>query len=81
MSVFRLPGSLCSDLEAIMARFWWGGAVDTRKLHWKSWKHLCLPKADGGMGLKHLKLLNQAMVTKQGWRIFAQPEFSAVSNS
>lgn len=34
MSVFKLPISLCNDLQCTIARFWWGGTEDCRKIHW-----------------------------------------------
>lgn len=33
MSVFKLPSSLCHELQVMVARFWWGGAEDSRKIH------------------------------------------------
>lgn len=35
MEVFRLPDSVCSDMEATMARFWWRGSLESRSLHWR----------------------------------------------
>lgn len=36
MRVFQLPRKLCSELNAMCARFWWGQIGDERKVHWKS---------------------------------------------
>ena len=36
MGVFQLPKSLCDDLEAMCAKFWWGQVGNERKIHWKS---------------------------------------------
>lgn len=40
MNYFRLPKSLIHDIQMMMARFWWGGREDERRLHWVSWKHM-----------------------------------------
>ena len=33
MSVFKLPVSLCKDIEAMVRKFWWGNG-DAKKIHW-----------------------------------------------
>lgn len=48
MSCFRLPMSMCSDTAKMMARFWWGSLLSERKIHWLSWKKICLLKKQGG---------------------------------
>jgi len=33
MSCFKLPTSLCYDLEKMMARFWWGQKKEEKMIH------------------------------------------------
>ena len=33
MSCFRLPISLCQDIEMLICKFWWGQRGDRRKIH------------------------------------------------
>ncbi|KAL0006736.1 hypothetical protein SO802_008238 [Lithocarpus litseifolius] len=73
MSVFKLPDSLCKDLNSLMGNFWWGQKERERKLAWVSWEKLCTSKAEGGMGFRDLKAFNLALLTKQGWRIMENP--------
>ena len=73
MSVFRLPLALCDDLQAMMARFWWGSEVESRKLHWWRWEKLCWRKEEGGLGFRDVSAFNQALVTKQAWRVLQNP--------
>lgn len=40
----------------LIARFWWGGDIDKRKIHWKNWESLCVSKLDGGLGFEAFDL-------------------------
>ena len=68
-SCFKLPNSLCEKLTAMVRKFWWGQRKDENKIPWLSWEKLCESKSKGGMGFKNLKLLNLALLAKQGWRL------------
>ena len=50
MSVFKIPITLCNDLQSLIACFWWAGGCDDRKIHWIRWEKLTMAKFDGGMG-------------------------------
>ena len=69
MNCFKLPESLCNELNTKMRNFWWAQRDKERKLAWIAWEKMCTPKNEGGMGFKDLKAFNLALLTKQGWRI------------
>ncbi|GKV08912.1 hypothetical protein SLEP1_g20481 [Rubroshorea leprosula] len=74
MSLFLLPQSLCTDLERIMNRYWWGGGMDEHKIHWLEWKKLATSKRDGSLGFRSLHEFNLAMLCKQSWRLLVNPD-------
>jgi hypothetical protein len=43
-------------------------------MHWKSCDWLTTPKIMGGMGLRDMKLLDQAMHARQCWRLIIESD-------
>ena len=56
MSVFKLPVSLCKEIEMMIRWFWWG-QHDAKKIHWVKWSSLCSSKSIGGMAFKDFQNL------------------------
>ena len=60
MSCFKLPNTLCQEIEIMIRKFWWGQRGTKRRIHWVKWRILCRPKATRGMGFRELQNFNDA---------------------
>lgn len=74
MNVFQLPMELCSEIDSMMARFWWGSTQERKKNSWVSWQKMGKTKKEGGMGFRNLHLFNQALLANQAWKLIQRPE-------
>jgi hypothetical protein len=73
MSVFRLPTTLCREINMLMSKFWWGHMDNYDRKAWMSWKGLGRSKNSRGLGYWDLESFNIALLAKQGWRLIQNP--------
>lgn len=52
MQTALLPTAVCKRLDQIHSHFLWGGHADASRNHLVSWKKVCQPKTNGGLGLR-----------------------------
>ncbi|KAK6144534.1 hypothetical protein DH2020_021354 [Rehmannia glutinosa] len=69
MSCFKLPDVIIDKIHSMASQFLWGDDTAKKAIHWRSWNKLCLNKGLGGLGLRHLKAFNLALLCKQAWQI------------
>ncbi|KAK3231108.1 hypothetical protein Dsin_002989 [Dipteronia sinensis] len=65
MGLFKFPKGLLDDIHGVCNHFWWGSTCANWKLHWASWKRMCVGNDVGGMGFRNLHVFNKALLAKQ----------------
>ncbi|GKD11499.1 hypothetical protein Tco_1195906 [Tanacetum coccineum] len=71
--VFMLPSRILCDLEQIMRSFLW--SQDMRRGQFKvAWEVVCLPKDEGGLGLRRLDHFNKALMVSHIWKLLSLKE-------
>ena len=68
MSLFVLPVAVAKKMEALRARFFWGGTAAKRKMHWVQWDKVLAAKEAGGLEIGSIVSFNLALLLKWRWR-------------
>ncbi|KAL4204695.1 hypothetical protein AMTRI_Chr01g133270 [Amborella trichopoda] len=68
MSLINMPASVVRKIEKMMRDFLWGSYGDSRKFHLLRWERVCTPKKEGGLWIRHVRFVNQALLCKWWWR-------------
>lgn len=75
LSFFRLPRKVLSKLIGFQRAFLWGGGDGKRSIPWVNLSKVCLPKNNGGLGVKHLDIFNYlSLLGKWRWRTLVDKE-------
>ena len=71
ISTFLLPKGCIKRIESLCSRFLWSGTVDRRANAKVSWSIVCLPKAEGDLGLRNFRIWNLTLLLCFAWLLFA----------
>ncbi|XP_022024382.1 uncharacterized protein LOC110924695 [Helianthus annuus] len=71
-SVFIIPTRVTHDLEKLMRRFLWNAHSQGRVKAKVAWSDVCLPKDEGGLGIRSISDVNKALMTNHLWSIITE---------
>lgn len=80
MTTFILPKGCVKKIEAMCSKFLWGGNIDTRSTAKVAWKTVCLPKREGGLGLRSFSEWNKVLCLRFIWLLFSDTNSLSGSN-
>ncbi|GJV39999.1 hypothetical protein Tco_1418439 [Tanacetum coccineum] len=73
-SVFILPAAIIHEIEQLMCGFLWCQGEMKRGKAKVSWESVCLPKQEGGLGIRRLESFNIALMASHIWNIITCKE-------
>jgi hypothetical protein len=62
------------EIVRIQRKFLWGGVSDRKRISWVKWETICLPKAEGGLGVRDIRITNISLLAKWKWRLLQNEE-------
>lgn len=74
MSLFRMPKGVVKCIESIQSKFLWGGSDLKRKLHMVAWAKITQGTNSGGLGIRDISYMNDALLMKWWWRYGTEKE-------
>lgn len=73
-SVFMLPTKVLYDIEQIMRNFLWCPGESNRGKSKVAWEVVCLPKDEGGLGIRRLSHFNTALMVSHIWKLLSNKD-------
>ncbi|XP_022003106.1 uncharacterized protein LOC110900527 [Helianthus annuus] len=68
-SVFIILARVVKDLEKRIRRFLWNAGSDGRIRAMVAWEAVCLPKNEGGLGIRSISDVNKSLMANHIWSI------------
>jgi len=71
LSFFKIPQRVVDKLVSLQRNFMWGENQQHKRISWVKWEVVCLPKSEGGLGIKDLAKFNAALRGRWIWELAA----------
>lgn len=72
ITTFILPRGCIKKIESLCSRFLSSGTIDGKCLAKVAWSTVCLPKKEGGLGLRRFSLWNTTLCLRLIWLLFSK---------
>ncbi|GJV62569.1 hypothetical protein Tco_1473397 [Tanacetum coccineum] len=73
-SVFILPTSVLINIEQLLRQFLWCHGSSGKGKSKVAWEIVCLPKSEGGLGIRRLECFNAALMASHIWKFLTLKE-------
>nr|GEV04894.1 hypothetical protein [Tanacetum cinerariifolium] len=73
-SVFMLPSRVLLDIEQVMRGFLWSQDNTSKGKVKVAWDVVCLPKIEGGLGIRRLDHFNKDLMVSHVWKLLSLKE-------
>lgn len=73
-SAFLIPSSVVKEIEQVCRNFLWGDKESKKRYHSLGWEKVCLPKSEGGLGIRKVGDLIKARAMLNLWNIVRNKE-------
>ncbi|GJW80705.1 hypothetical protein Tco_0144680 [Tanacetum coccineum] len=70
-SVFILPSRILLDIEQLMRGFLWCQGKMMKGKSKVAWEVVCMPKSEGGLGVRRLETFNKALMILHIWNLLS----------
>ncbi|GJZ20273.1 reverse transcriptase domain-containing protein [Tanacetum coccineum] len=74
-SVFTLPTSVLLNIEQILRHFLWCHGSSGKGKSKVAWEIVCLPKEEGGLGIRRLECFNLALMATHVWKLLILKDY------
>jgi hypothetical protein len=69
LSYLKMPIGVIKKIVRIQREFLWGGIKGGKKISWVKWKDVCLPRGQGGLGVRDVGKVNASLLIKWRWKL------------
>ncbi|XP_074266666.1 uncharacterized protein LOC141589945 [Silene latifolia] len=73
-SIFILPKGVLRRIDALCRNYLWDGSTEYVRSPLVSWEKVCVPKDEGGLGIRHIIAWNLASICKLSWWIYSNQD-------
>ncbi|XP_057489421.1 uncharacterized protein LOC130775286 [Actinidia eriantha] len=74
LSILPIPAGVRSKVIQLCRNFLWSGNCNSNKKPLVAWNEVTLPKSEGGLGIRNIKIWNKALLSKTLWDIHAKKD-------
>jgi hypothetical protein len=69
LSYLKMLKGVIKKIVRIQREFLWGGIKGGKKISWVKWKEVCLPRGQGGLGVRDVGKVNSSLLIKWRWKL------------